>query len=269
MATIQTVILLCCAVFASAGTISNHINTKHALNLNKTNERIISGSEAVQGQYKWHVGIKFTHVGQYDFASGALISPHWVLTRAYVTSNIQLSTIQVILGATHRTEEQVGKLTMTVKRAVTHPLYTGNVRYNVGLLELSSPVQYNDYIGSIRLPDATNFLQSAKHVWVSGWGQTDPDGEESEVLNFVQLTTITNEKCKEIRPLYVTDEVVCASGLNGEGICGWYDVGAALVQYIDGKWTHVGVVNNANCTMGTSIRTASILDFIYDTTGPL
>ncbi|XP_065171935.1 serine protease 27-like [Atheta coriaria] len=269
MATIQTVILLCCAVFASAGTIGNHINTKHAFNLDKTNERIIGGSEAVQGQYKWHVGVKYVLNDEPTFASGALISPHWVLTRAYITHNAELSSIKVILGATHRTEEQVGKLTMTVKRAVTHPLYNGTVRHNVGLLELSSPVQYNDYIGSIRLPDATNILQSDKHVWVSGWGQTDPDGEESEILNFVQLTTITNEECAKIRPTYVYDEVVCASGLNGEGICGLYDVGAALVQYIDGKWIHVGVVNNSNCTMGTSIRTASILDFIYDTTGPL
>lgn len=161
---------------------------------------------------------------------------------------------------------------MTVKRAVTHPLYTGTVKNNVGLLELSSPVQYNDYIGSISLPDAMNVLQSDKHGWVSGWGPTsgtDPEGDASEVLNFVQLTTMTNEECVDLRPGLVYNNVVCASGQNDEATCGEYDAGGALVQYIDGKWIHVGVANHVTCEVSTFIRTASILDFIYDTTGPL
>lgn len=40
----------------------------------------------------------------------------------------------------------------------------------LSLIKLVAPVEFNDYIGAIRLPKATDVLEEGAIVWASGWG---------------------------------------------------------------------------------------------------
>ncbi|XP_065171967.1 chymotrypsin-like elastase family member 2A [Atheta coriaria] len=235
------------------------------------NERIINGSEAIQGQYKWQVAIFYSTGNNHDFCGGALISNQWVLTNArpiFISA-----TMEIILGASLLNQTQEGQLSLGIEKTVLHPEYEPlTYNNNVALIKLNVSVQFNDFIQPIKLPKASDFLQANIPVWVSGWGKTTNDGSISNVLHYVQLTTITDEKCAESHK--ILDNVVCCDGTSLQSICQG-DVGGALVQYKDSDWVHVGVASffdNKGCGNGTPsgyIRTSTILDFIYMHTGPI
>lgn len=113
MATIKTVILLCfAAVFVGAQIVGKVITLIFStytiitcarinfIDVANSGERITGGSPAVQGQFKWHAGIRYNFDnGSYQFfQNGALISNQWVLTLSTVVYeyeyvfNSQLST---------------------------------------------------------------------------------------------------------------------------------------------------------------------------------
>ncbi|XP_065171957.1 chymotrypsin B-like [Atheta coriaria] len=266
MSTLKSITFLTCIVFTFALTqnggpsINQPSTTSHG--------KIINGSEAVQGQFKWQVGINYHEDNKNRFDGGALISNQWVLTRAYTCKYGYA--FEVILGATLRTEPQEGKITRRGIKALYHPQYEASSQYNVGLLKMNTPVEFNEFIQAIGLPLATDYLEDDSVVQVSGWGWTGGLPGDSEKLNFVELNTITNEKCVEYYDKErILENVVCAQGDIIQSTCA-ADLGGALVQYIDNQWVHVGVASfydDSYCSHGAPsgyVRTSMILDFIYN-----
>lgn len=54
-----------------------------------------------------------------------------------------------------------------------------------------------DRIKPVALADSDFLLDGGVPVTVSGWGRTNDNSSVSESLNYVQLTTITNQQCAE------------------------------------------------------------------------
>ncbi|XP_065172974.1 brachyurin-like [Atheta coriaria] len=257
MATINLFILLCCVtVFVSAQ------NSDVA----KAGERNWGGVEADRGQFKWHVAIgNKAEDGEYKpIYSGALISKQWVLTHYGInTSNVDLV---VILGATRLYDDQDGKIITKFEKIVYR------YEYWVALGKLVAPVQFTDYIGPIKLPKPTDYLAGGTSVWFSGWGWVNQTSDYVNELRCVDLFTLSNENCNCGN---YPDYYVCTDG--SEGKCPWLggDHGGAIVQYINGAWTHMAMmsfIHYNGCPMGEPTvftRTTYLLDFIYANTGPI
>ncbi|XP_065171018.1 brachyurin-like [Atheta coriaria] len=259
MATINLIILLCCAaVFVSAQ------NTDEA----KPSERIFGGEEADRGQFKWQVAIGSKREdGFYSpLFSGALITKQWVLTNSKIDpANYEFD---VILGATHLYDDQDGKIITKFEKILFHSEYC-----YTALGKLVAPVQFTDYIGPIKLPQPTDYLAGGTTVWFSGWGWVHSNGEQFvNELRFVDLITLFQENCIDGD---LPDHYVCTDGSKGK--CPWLygDEGGALVQYINGAWTHMATMSTFyynGCPSGgptAFTRTTYLLDFIYANTGPI
>ncbi|XP_055612828.1 transmembrane protease serine 9-like [Uranotaenia lowii] len=150
-----------------------------------------------------------------------------------------------------------GKVDIQPKRIVPHPDYvpTSQHQHNdIGLIQLSQPVEYTDFIQPICLPDASSSIDSYRGVQLSvcGWGRTNFFRQQtapsmpSPIKLKVHLPYFDHKSCKEIfQPkLNLNNGQICAGGKKEKDSCAG-DSGSPLMYYDTqrGTWRLVGIVS--------------------------
>merc|ERR1719158_873884 len=141
----------------------------------------------------------------------------------------------------------------------THPQWNDNTLANdLALIELPSPIDFNDYIAPSCLPMGGDTADEGELVTVTGWGKpSDSAGGISPVLRMVSdLPCISNKECNDFYGI-VGDGIVCIDTTGGKGSCNG-DSGGPLVMKAGMKaagqaWNQVGIVSfgsSAGCEVG-------------------
>ncbi|KAF5293465.1 hypothetical protein FQA39_LY02950 [Lamprigera yunnana] len=235
--------------------------------------RIIAGSPAEPGQIPFQV-LDFTETSTgISYCGAALISSRWVLTAAHCAVGTSSHTLH--LGTISSGGDDPNAVVVYTTSYIVHENYDSYYLLNdVTLVDLVSDVQITDRIRPIRL--GSRVVQPNESVWASGWGNTgDPTVWISPVLNFVYLTSISNEECAVIHGAWVADSTICAKGNPVHSTC-YGDSGGPLFEFDDASEPyHIGVVSfvsGAGCTSGhptAYARTSSFIPWIESHTGPL
>ncbi|XP_069688734.1 brachyurin-like isoform X2 [Periplaneta americana] len=230
-----------------------------------TSSRITDGQTASRGQFPWQAALIIDHS---RMCGGSLISVEWVLTAGQCIG----TSYKITLGAVSYLNPEEGSDIVSSTTSILHEGYEANEKENdIGLVKII--VSYNNYISFIRLPsrvDQSNTF-AGENVRVSGWGRiSDDDPHLSEMLQYVDLTVITNDECKEAFITIGPDEL-CTSTTGGKSICG-SDVGGALV-YAEYGYIQIGIASRystVGCESGLPAvftRVTSYLDWIQSHTG--
>ncbi|KAF5269629.1 hypothetical protein FQR65_LT05968 [Abscondita terminalis] len=106
------------------------------------------------------------------------------------------------------------------------------------------------YIQVIQL--GSQQLGAGVGVTVSGWGKTSDSSTTSNALNFVNLVTITNQRCAQVYGASIYDGSLCCVGFPQHSTCSG-DSGGPLVQWNGSSVSHVGVVSfvhTSGCASG-------------------
>merc|ERR1712099_132837 len=134
---------------------------------------------------------------------------------------------------------------------------------DIALIELPSPITFNDYIKPSCLPSVGDTADPNELVTATGWGKpSDNAGGISPVLRMVEdLPIITNSECNAIYGI-VGDGVVCIDTTGGKGTCNGDSGGPLNMKYdvksgaSGDKWKQVGVVSfgaSAGCEEATPL----------------
>lgn len=112
-----------------------------------------------------------------------------------------------------------GRITASGSRVVNHPSYNSYTLANdISLVQLSSSVASSSYVSTISLASTT--LGSGVAVTVSGWGKTsDASSSVSTILNYISLTTISNQQCTSTFGNIIQSGIVCARGATTQSTC--------------------------------------------------
>jgi len=178
-----------------------------------------------------------------------------------------------------RAASEPNRVEITSYNGWTHPQWDTNTLANdLALIELPSPIDFNDYISPSCLPMAGDTADEAELVTVTGWGKpSDNAGGISPVLRMVSdLPCISNAECNSVYGI-VGDGIVCIDTTGGKGSCNG-DSGGPLVMKAGMKaagqaWNQVGIVSfgsSAGCEVGLPAgftRTEYYLDWIKSETG--
>lgn len=211
-------------------------------------DRIVGGTKAPEGAWPWQVsvGTAATSNGYYaHFCGGSLVSPKWVVTAAHCVQDRLLMTpadeLKVLTGTINLSSggERVG-----VRRVIVHPAYDEFTSDNdIALLELSAPVSATA-VAPLSAADEPYLAAAGKAVWVTGWGNMDPDGNDFPYrLMEVGLTLFKPGKCRAVYDTY-TDNMVCAgTSAGGKDSCQGDSGGPLVVSDQVGGYRLVGVVS--------------------------
>merc|ERR1712112_722176 len=131
-------------------------------------DRIVGGFEAEPNQWPWQVAL---FVDNAWFCGGALISENYVLTAAHCVDGA--SYFDIMAGAHNvRESSEPNRVEITSFNGWTHPQWSPNDLANdIALIELPSPITFNDYIKPSCLPDAGDTADPDELVTATGWGK--------------------------------------------------------------------------------------------------
>ena len=133
--------------------------------------------------------------------------------------------MQVVLGEHDLDDEtETATLTMDIKQKFDHPDYNvANFDNDFSMLELEGEVDLCRYpnIRPVCLPSVSSSDTFVGDVaTVSGWGDTEDGGDDSNVLLEVNVTVVSNKECRNDYKtnslnLNITDNMICADVAGG------------------------------------------------------
>ncbi|XP_042589725.1 serine protease 27-like [Cyprinus carpio] len=212
------------------------------------NNRIVGGEDATAGDWPWQVSIHT--VNDNHFCGGTLITKDWVLSAAHCFQEYDYRYIKMYFGRLSQSDKNPNETSgpIRAKQIINHSDFD-NVTYDndIALIQLSSSVNFSDYIRPVCLAAAGSVFGAGTESWVTGWGRLQPEGTQfPDILQEVMIPVVNNSACanayKGIRN--ITSNMICAGLLNqgGKDACEG-DSGGPVVSKNGSLWIQSGVVS--------------------------
>merc|ERR1719347_1007405 len=159
-------------------------------------KRVVGGAAASVNEYPWMAGL-YEAGNVLPSCGGALINSRWILTAGHCILPYIL--VRVVLGehdVTVLTDNMI-RIERDIEYQIRHQDYVDDTAENdIGLIKLSEPVDATIYV-PVCMPSPGNDYIGDK-VTVTGWGHTAEDGRQSEVLQELELTVVSDQVCYDV-----------------------------------------------------------------------
>jgi len=235
-----------------------------------TQDRIIGGENAAEGELGWQVGLASRDYSEHPiiYCGGTLLNEEWVMTAAHCTQN----GVSVAVLGFWNTQQKNNYTVINVLRVVDHPKFNDRTLNNdFSLVQLARAVDFTSLpnVFPACWPTQSAVAEGAWAI-VSGWGLTSVGGSTSSILKKANLTIVSKADCNDAYRGAITDNMLCANETN-QGSCQG-DAGGPLVSLVNGSFELIGV-NSYGMDCANSQYPAvyayvsSVLDWIKTQTG--
>ncbi|KAF0882070.1 TMPS9 protease, partial [Crocuta crocuta] len=238
--------------------------------------RIVGGLGAASGEVPWQVSLK---EGSRHFCGATVVGDRWLLSAAHCFNHTKVELVRAHLGTTSLTGVGGNPVKMGLKRAVLHPQYNPSILdFDVAVLELAGPLDFNKYIQPVCLPLAIQKFPVGRKCMISGWGNTqEGNATKPDILQRASVGIIDQKACSALYNFSLTDRMLCAGFLEGKVDSCQGDSGGPLAcEEAPGVFYLAGIVSwGVGCAQarrpGVYTRITRLKGWILDTmsSGPL
>uniref|UniRef100_A0A182SZI9 Peptidase S1 domain-containing protein n=1 Tax=Anopheles maculatus TaxID=74869 RepID=A0A182SZI9_9DIPT len=225
----------------------------------RPSHRVTNGQEATPGQFPYQIALLSNFAGGTGLCGGSVLTNNYILTAAHcvLSGTTPATGGTAIIGAHNRNVEEPSQQRIAFSTAgiVAHPAYTPtNIRNDVAVVRLNSPIVFNDRVQPARLPARSDTRQFGGFTGtVSGFGRTsDASQATSPVVMFTSNPVMTNADCiASWNAVLIEPQNVCMHGEGGRSACNGDSGGPLAVQ--DGGSLQIGIVSfgsAAGCSIG-------------------
>jgi len=194
-------------------------------------------------------------VSKQVFCWGNILSKTFISTAANCmdkikdeTGNLNVENLEVVTGEANllnygRGEKGFEEI-FSVKRAIVHPHYNGNIAWDIALLELKEEIDLQSEHGmeAAVLPPPELRL-AGREITLGGWGQADGiSGRQIFDLQVINMTVHPQDICEKKYPdFFIKENMFCASASDTTACP--VDSGSGGLLHANGKIYLLGVVS--------------------------
>ncbi|EGI68359.1 Chymotrypsin-1 [Acromyrmex echinatior] len=187
---------------------------------------IVGGRDAPVGKFPYQVSLRKS--GRH-FCGGSIINHNTILTAGhclviYRMNPSALKSLTIHAGTNLLSENGT---VYKAKQAIIHETFDSiRIINDIGLLILSTPIEYTKYIQPISL--ATTNVAPGSYCILAGWGRIELGGIIPDKLQEIELNVYDQDKCHQSQRR-VQFSHICTLTRIGEGACHG-DSGSPLVS---------------------------------------
>ncbi|XP_013200191.1 trypsin-3 [Amyelois transitella] len=229
-------------------------------------DRVVGGREADIEDHPYQVSFI---VNNSYFCGGIIISENYILTAAHCAQNVDPATVVLRAGSSFRKNGTV----IPIVEVTPHPEYDNPAfDKDVAVMKTAAPLEFNERVQAIGLPDLEEPVDDSGLVLVSGWGRTQQGAPTiPERLMEAELPVVSHFRCMLVYYSVLTKNMLCAGNffLGGKGTCQG-DSGGPAVQ--NGKVVGItsfgrGCAQPLSPSVFAKISAPTIRNFITEHTG--
>ncbi|XP_037932408.1 plasma kallikrein-like [Teleopsis dalmanni] len=138
--------------------------------------------------------------------------------------------------------------------------------HDIALLELSTILEFNEYVKAVILPTMYQNVEEASNVELIGWGLNETFGTLQSILQKVELELVTLANCRRELNAFLQESNLCAADVGQKkGQCSGDSGGPLLYNHN----IQIGIVSWSlkPCAMKPGVFTSvkNYLSWIYET----
>jgi len=205
--------------------------------------KIVGGEEAAPHSIPWQVSLR-RKSDNFHFCGGSVLGPNHVVSAAHCTVIWDSPDEVVVVAGEHdRSVDEGTEQTVPVSKLTVHESYGSpkNFENDIAIWELGEPLEMNDYVAPVALPEPMK--QSEGECTVSGWGTLHSgDSSTPNVLMKVDVPVVEDGRCKIEYPFSIAESMLCA-GEHGKDSCQGDSGGPMICYNSDGSGYLGGIVS--------------------------
>ncbi|KAI4457442.1 tryptase-related [Holotrichia oblita] len=214
--------------------------------VNSRKIRVLGGDISQAHEFPWLVGL---YKGGEFYCGATLITKKHVLTAAHCVKGFDMHSIRVVL-ADHDRESPDRLSTIQVRNLVDmipHKRFDSKTFNNdIALLELDQPVDFDDRIQPLCLPQTAYKDYTGVQAVVAGWGKVGEKLDTSRILRKVVVPVWSKEDCysSQYGKAKLSENMFCAGYTEGQRDACQGDSGGPLhMKATQGYMELIGVVS--------------------------